>query len=243
MHSPYVFPDPELADASGRVATTAEISPELLYAAYARGLFPWTHDPVGWYSPNPRAVFDGAAPHLPSNLERLFRRSQLRITCDTAFAQTMRAARAAHAHEGEWIRDSWVPAYAALHVAGFAHSVEVWRGDALVGGIYGVHIAGLFSAESMFHLEANASKFALAGLAAQARHLGIALFDVQVLNPHTARLGAQEISRPAYLRALRAALVLPVPQGRWPRTPLAWGGLMAPPDAGDGREPRRRQPS
>ena len=230
MHSPYFFPDPNLADASGRVATTSKVSPGLLLAAYRQGLFPWTHDPVGWYSPDPRAVFVDVKPRLPSNLGRLFRRSRLQISCDRAFVRTMRACQAAHRHSGEWIRDSWVPAYAALHAAGFAHSVEVWRGEALVGGIYGVHIAGVFSAESMFHHEDNASKYALAVLAGQLRHLGVQLLDVQVLNPHTARVGAEEISRRAYLRALRAGLALSMAQARWAAAPLAWGDLLASPN-------------
>lgn len=222
-----LFPDPRAADREGLVAVTADLSADLLEAAYRQGIFPWTFDPVGWFSPDPRAVFPGGRVALPRNLGRLFRRAGVQITCDTAFASTMRACRAAHRAQGAWMGPGWVDAYAELHHRGLAHSVEVWRDQRLVGGIYGVRIGGMFAGESMFHLEPNTAKFALAVLAAQLAAIGVQVFDTQVPNDVTRRLGAVEVPRAAFLEDLARALAAPVPAGRWAPEPLAWGALSS----------------
>ena len=236
----FCFPHPDTADAAGLVAVTEEMTPALLLSAYSQGLFPWTSDPVGWYSPNPRAVFIPAYVHLPRNLPKLFRRGQFRVTCDTAFTQVMQACAHAHADEGIWITEPFITSYSALHAQGFAHSVEVWQGDALVGGIYGVHIGGLFAGESMFHTVPNASKIAFAVLLAQLEALGVSLIDAQVINPHTEALGACLVERDAYLRALKHVVrgapnmqtgnetKISVANSRWAAEPLAWGKLRNP---------------
>ena len=233
----FCFPHPDTADATGLVAITEEMTPALLLSAYSQGLFPWTSDPVGWYSPNPRAVFIPAYVRLPSNLPKLFRRGGFHVTCDTAFGQVMQACAAAHAHDGVWITEPFIASYSALHDQGFAHSIEVWQDDVLVGGIYGVHIGGLFAGESMFHTVSNASKIAFAVLLAQLKALGVQLIDAQVLNAHTEALGACLVERDAYLRALKHVLrdapgVMPgasvSTRGggiRWAAEPLAWGNL------------------
>ena len=233
----FCFPHPDTADATGLVAVTEEMTPALLLSAYSQGLFPWTSDPVGWYSPNPRAVFIPAHVHLPRNLPKLFRRGQFRVTCDTAFTQVMQACAAVHADEGIWITEPFIASYSALHAQGFAHSVEVWQGTALVGGIYGVHIGGLFAGESMFHTVANASKIAFAVLLAQLDALGVSLIDAQVINPHTEALGACLVERDVYLRALKHVICQRPrhPAGgnatrsfsgsRWAAEPLSMGGL------------------
>jgi leucyl/phenylalanyl-tRNA--protein transferase len=200
------FPDPETADSRGLVAVTHALSPELLLAAYSQGIFPWTDNPVGWFSPDPRAIFVRDRIHLPSNLPKLVRRARLRVTYDQAFTAVMEACRGAHADDGEWITDRFVAAYAGLHALGHAHSVEVWQDDALVGGLYGVQVRGLFAGESMFYKVPNASKAAFAALLAQLDAIGTCLMDAQVLNAHTAKLGAVQIRRRDYLKLLGQAL-------------------------------------
>jgi leucyl/phenylalanyl-tRNA--protein transferase len=200
------FPPPTTADATGLVAISARMDADMLLAAYSQGLFPWSDRPVRWYSPDPRAVFDLDNLSLPSNLPKLMRRGQFHCTYDQAFTDVMRGCAAAHIADGEWITPTFLAAYSALHARGYAHSVEVWQGDALVGGLYGVQVGGLFAGESMFHRVSNASKAAFHALVQQLRWQAVTLMDAQVLNAHTARLGAQDISRVVYLRRLKAAL-------------------------------------
>ncbi|RYF10813.1 MAG: leucyl/phenylalanyl-tRNA--protein transferase [Deltaproteobacteria bacterium] len=214
------FPPPTTADATGLVAISAQMDADMLLAAYSQGLFPWADRPVRWYSPDPRAVFHLDHLTLPSNLPKLMRRGQFRCTYDQAFAEVMRGCASTHIADGEWITPTFLAAYGALHGRGHAHSVEVWQGDALVGGLYGVQIGGLFAGESMFHRVPNASKAAFHALVHQLRWQAVTLVDAQVLNAHTARLGARDMPRSMYLRRLKAALAQPT-QGsgaRWPTT-------------------------
>ena len=223
------FPDPRGADARGLVALTDGLSPRLLLAAYRQGLFPWTDAPVGWFCPDPRALVERAHLHLPRNLPKLARRGRLRASFDQAFAAVILGCAQAHAADGVWITPAFRAAYTELHAAGWAHSVEIWRDDQLVGGLYGVQPApGLFAAESMFGLVDDASKVAFAALWAQLDALGIPWLDVQVANPHTLRLGAREVPRDAFLRRLAARLPPGPPRTpppAWPAEPPAWQGL------------------
>jgi len=213
------FPDPESADDTGLVAVTPDLDVDLLLDAYHHGLFPWSEDPVCWYSPDPRAVFLPGRVHLPRRLLRLVRQRSFTVTCDTAFERVMRACAHAHRHQGTWIGEGFVRAYTELHQRGFAHSVEVWRGDELAGGLYGVHIGGFFAGESMFHAVSNASKVAFVHLLVRLNTWGNLFIDAQVINRHTAELGAVLVHRRDYLWLLRKALETPCRYSgeRWPR--------------------------
>lgn len=220
----YFFPDPESADPYGLVAVTRSMSPELLLEAYQRGIFPWSERPVRWYSPDPRAVFLLDRIHLPRSLKRVLNRGQFRVTFDQAFDRVIQGCARAHERDGVWITDGFIENYSTLFHIGYAHSVEVWQDDALVGGLYGVQIRGLFAGESMFYEVSNASKVAFAFAAAQLRRLGVALFDAQVINENTHRLGAVLLRRTDYLSLLNRAMQANVPDGRpWsqPTGPLA----------------------
>jgi leucyl/phenylalanyl-tRNA--protein transferase len=201
-----VFPDPRTADATGLVTVTEHLDADLLLEAYSRGIFPWSERPVRWYSPDPRSVFLRGLIRLPRRVGRLMRKQGLRVSFDSTYTEVMRRCAMTHRSDGIWITPGFVRAYGELHERGFAHSVEVWQDADLVGGLYGVQLGGLFAGESMFHLVPNASKVAFAHLVAQLDLVGTVLFDCQVINDHTARLGAVCISRDDYLAALASAL-------------------------------------
>jgi len=194
----------EYADPWGQVAETASITMQQLYAAYSHGVFPWTDNPVGWFCPSERAVLAPHLVHFPRNLPRLMRKAGFTFRADTVFGQVVRCCAQAHAHEGVWLTPRFVAAYEALHRRGLAHSLEVFDGDQLVGGIYGVQIGRIFCAESMFTLASNASKAALYTLFARRQGLGIELVDVQVMGETTRALGAINLPRPMYLDLLQA---------------------------------------
>lgn len=212
------FPAPQLADATGLVAITPDVNWQMLLAAYTQGIFPWADNPVRWYSPDPRAVFEPARVHLPRNLPKLMRRAQFSLSYDTAFAAVVQGCAAAHEADGVWITPRFAQAYLDLHTRGFAHSVEVWQHNSLVGGVYGVQIGQAFAGESMFHTVSNASKAAFWGLLQQLEAQSVTLLDAQVLNAHTQRLGACDIARSDYLQRLKGAVGRPA-QGSgalWP---------------------------
>ncbi len=202
------FPEPRRAGRREILAVGVDFSPGTLLAAYRKGIFPWpqSRSLVPWCSPDPRAIFPlEEEPHWSRSLRRTLRRHPYRVTLDTAFEETMRACGETRP-DGTWITPEMVEGYAALHRLGWAHSVEVWESDALVGGIYGVAIGGLFAGESMFHRRTDASKIAFASLVEQLRAGGFVLFDVQVMNDHLLSLGCTEIRRGAYLDRLERAL-------------------------------------
>lgn len=208
------FPDPRQAPSSGRhaglVAIGGDLSVSRLLLAYRSGLFPWSDDPITWWSPDPRAVFELDRFHVPRSLERVLRSGRFRVTLNQAFEAVMvGCAGPAPGRESTWISPGFVQAYTQLHRIGHAHSVECWLGGELAGGIYGVALGGLFAGESMFHRASDASKVALAHLVERLRARGFVLFDIQMATPITRRLGATEISREEYLRRLAQAVVLP----------------------------------
>lgn len=205
------FPDPSTADHYGLVAVSATMTPELVLEAYRSGIFPWSTAPVRWYSPDPRAIFTWDELHLPKRLLRDLRSDRFRVTFDTRFEEVIRACADSHAHSGVWISELFIATYCQLHAMGYAHSVEVWEGDELVGGLYGMQVKALYAGESMFYRVPNASKIAFAYLARHLQQMGIVLFDAQVANEHTERLGAIIVRRTDYLRRLRHALLVSTP--------------------------------
>ena len=208
------FPDPRLAarvgSGAGLVAVGGDLTVPRLLLAYRSGLFPWSEDPISWWSPDPRGVIEFERFHKSRSLERVLRAGRFRVTVNQAFLEVMTGCAApAPGREGTWIGPAFVAAYTRLHRAGHAHSVECWQGGRLVGGVYGVAVGGLFAGESMFHRVSDASKVALAHLVDRLRARGFALFDVQMVTRVTLQLGAIEIPREEYLRRLAEAVKLP----------------------------------
>jgi leucyl/phenylalanyl-tRNA--protein transferase len=187
-----------------------DFSPERLLLAYRSGIFPWTDDPITWWSPDPRAIFELETFRPPRSLLKFMRKRPFEITRDRAFARVMEGCAApAPGREESWVTPAFIAAYTRLHELGHAHSVECWRGNELVGGIYGVSLGGFFAGESMFHRADNASKVALCALIEHLRARGFALFDIQMLTPVTRLLGGVEIPRAEYLQRLARAVTLP----------------------------------
>src|SRR5437660_878404 len=201
------FPDPRQADAEGLVAVGGDLTVPRLLLAYRSGIFPWTAAPVTWWSPDPRGVLEFDQFHVSRSLRRVLRKNLFRITRNQAFGEVMQGcAASAPGRRSTWITPEFLGAYGELREAGYAHSLECWQGDALVGGIYGVALGGFFAGESMFHTAPDASKVALYHLLEHLRERGFALFDLQVLSPITLKLGGINLARNEYLRRLAEAL-------------------------------------
>jgi leucyl/phenylalanyl-tRNA--protein transferase len=212
------FPDPRLADAEGLVAVGGDMSAARLRLAYSSGLFPWTADPITWWSPDPRGVIELDGLHVSRSLAKVIRRGEFEVTIDRAFREVMTGCAApGPGRESTWITGEFLEAYCELHRQGCAHSLECWAGTRLAGGIYGVSLGGFFAGESMFHRVANASKVALFHLVEHLRRRGFALFDIQMLTPITRQLGGTVIPRREYLGRLRQAVALDRTFGPAPR--------------------------
>lgn len=203
------FPDLRNATAEGLVALGGDFSPERLLLAYRSGIFPWTDNPISWWSPDPRGIFELEQFHVPRSLEKFLRKNPYTVTVDRAFRAVMEGCAVPDKRRGKsWITPQFIAAYTLLHQQGHAHSVECWRGEELVGGIYGVAVGGLFAGESMFHRADNASKVALHHLVTHLRAKGFGLFDIQMVTDTTRQLGAMEIPRADYLERLSQATAM-----------------------------------
>jgi len=198
------FPDPRqaLRKPNGLLAFGGDLSPDRLLAAYANGIFPWfsEHEPILWWSPDPRCVFRTDRLKPNRSLRRTLTGKEWQISVNRAFRQVMLDCAAPRPQQpGTWISPAMVDAYTALHDLGHAHSVEVWDGEQLVGGVYGVAIGRLFCGESMFSAQSGGSRVALIALAQLLHDWDFPLIDAQVSNPHLLGLGALEIPRDAFL--------------------------------------------
>jgi leucyl/phenylalanyl-tRNA--protein transferase len=207
-----LFPPPHLAEPEGLLAVGGDLSPERLLLAYSMGIFPWFNegDPILWWSPDPRCILEPSGMKVSRSLAKLLRRRVFETTFDRAFREVMAACAAPRRErEGTWITAEMMEAYGRLHELGYAHSVEVWQDGELVGGLYGVCLGRCFFGESMFHRVPNASKAALAALAAHALDRRIELIDCQQSTAHLLSLGAVEIPRREFLAWLRRGGVVP----------------------------------
>jgi len=210
LNESLAFPDPRAARPDGLVAIGGDLSVPRLLLAYRSGIFPWTADPLSWWSPDPRAVFELDRFRVSRSLGKVIRQKKFHITINRAFHRVIEGcAAAAPGRRSTWITPAFIQAYTALHEQGHAHSLECWLGDELAGGIYGVATGGFFAGESMFHRADDASKVALYHLIQHLRERGFVLFDIQMLTPITKRLGGSTIPRSEYLDRLAAALQLP----------------------------------
>lgn len=215
------FPPAEqaLREPDGLLAIGGDLSPQRLLKAYAGGVFPWFSDgqPILWWSPDPRTVFRTDGVRLSSRFRRQLRSSRWMLRADTAFAQVIAACASIPraGQEGTWITTTMQQAYLELHRLGHAHSLEVFDGPRLVGGIYGVAIGRMFFGESMFSAVSGGSKVALAALAAHLHACGWPLLDAQVENPHLMRLGAQRLPRADFLQQVRLQVGQAALPGSW----------------------------
>ncbi len=202
------FPDPELAleEPEGLLAVGGDLSPQRLLNAYSQGIFPWFSDdqPILWWSPDPRAVFMLDDLTFKKSLCKTLRQRRFSVTLDRAFADVIEECSGTRADGfGTWITAEMKQAYIHLHQLGFAHSVEVWHDNSLVGGLYGVSLGKLFFGESMFSRMNNTSKIAFAHLVEQLRRWNFVAIDAQIHSDHVASLGAINIPRHQFLNLLK----------------------------------------
>lgn len=214
-----VFPPPEEAEPDGLLAVGGDLSPERLLLAYSEGIFPWYEEglPILWHSPDPRMLLLPGDLRVARSLRKKARRPPYRLTLDTAFDRVIRACATAPrpGRHGTWITPEMLDAYCALHALGFAHSVEAWHDDALVGGLYGVSLGRAFFGESMFALEPDASKLGFVRLVDQLARWEFSLIDCQVYTEHLERFGAVEWPRARFLETLAEALEHETRRGVW----------------------------
>jgi leucyl/phenylalanyl-tRNA---protein transferase len=214
------FPPVDRASPEGLLAVGGDLWPERLLEAYRHGIFPWYNEdqPILWWSPDPRAVLFPEKLHVSRSLKKSLRSNQFTVTLDTSFRNVMEQCagpRPQYPEGGTWITGDMLDAYTRLHELGYAHSVETWEDDRLVGGVYGVSLGGAFFAESMFTRVDDASKVALVRLVRQLHAWDFRLIDCQQSSPHVMRFGAVEIPRSDFITHLTAALRHPDRRGRW----------------------------
>jgi len=217
-HSP--FPDAELAlkEPDGLLAVGGNLSPERLLTAYQQGVFPWysADQPILWWSPNPRLVMFPEKLKVTRSLRKTLRKYPFTITFDHAFEQVIAACSQSRPNqEGTWLTPEMMNAYCQLHRLGFAHSVEAWKNQQLVGGLYGVVLGKIFFGESMFSQVTDASKTAFVYLVTQLRAWQFQLIDCQVKTEHLMRFGAEQIPRSELISYIKTSGPLKPPSGSW----------------------------
>lgn len=224
------FPPVEraLREPNGLLAAGGDLSVERLLDAYARGIFPWfsEDEPVLWWSPDPRMVLPVREIHLARSLRRTIRCGRYTVTFDRAFVDVISGCAAPRATgDRTWITDEMMDAYARLAELGCAHSVETWADGALAGGLYGVALGRMFYGESMFSRRSDASKIALVALARQLERWRFEIIDCQMSTAHLASLGAREMPRPDFLRAVQRLVRQPGVPAPWSIDPDLLEGL------------------
>ena len=220
--SHYGFPDPSCAelDADGLLAVGGDLQPERLLAAYANGIFPWFNsdrDNILWWCPDPRGVLVPQHFRASRSLRKTLRRQPFEFRIDHAFARVIAECASVErpGQGGTWITENMRAAYIQLHTLGFAHSVEAWRNDELVGGLYGISLGRMFFGESMFSHETDASKCAFAVLCDQLSTWNFDLLDCQMMNPHLESLGVSEMPRAQFLAMLKENDLAATRRGGW----------------------------
>ena len=218
LPEPVLFPPVDHAVKSGLLAVGGDLSPARLLAAYREGIFPWYSDgePILWWSPDPRFVLFPNELRISRSMRQFLKKGTVLITFDRAFREVIAACgRPRTGQDGTWITPEMREAYSALHDLGFAHSVEVWQGKELVGGLYGVSLGRAFFGESMFSAIPNASKAALITLVSHLNEQGFDLIDCQIETAHLAGLGARPIPRRDFCALLQQSLCRETLRGNW----------------------------
>jgi leucyl/phenylalanyl-tRNA---protein transferase len=221
MEESEAFPSVETAllSPNGLLAVTPILTLSRLKQAYSQGIFPWYSpgEPVLWWSPDPRMVLRTTDFKCHRSLRQVLKKQRIEIRVDTCFERVMRecAQMPRWGQAGTWIVEDIIQTYTALHREGFAHSIEAWEDEHLVGGLYGVHIGTMFFGESMFSRVPNASKVALAYLVQYLERFGMNLIDCQQETPHLASLGGRPIPRKQFIEEIRGRVQQTVPEGMW----------------------------
>ena len=218
-----------LAEPDGLLAAGGDLSSERLLRAYQSGIFPWYDEgqPLLWWSPDPRCVFLPGDFHVSRKLQRELRRSSAELRVNTAFPEVIReCAGPRRSEQGTWITPDMIEAYERLHDQGWAHSIEIWESDRLVGGLYGLAIGQTFFGESMFSRMSNASKMALLFMANHLEAGAFQLLDCQVVSGHLETLGARIMPRSDFVERLASACLPPDPFRNWPTEPLPCSKLF-----------------
>ncbi|WP_027360130.1 leucyl/phenylalanyl-tRNA--protein transferase [Desulforegula conservatrix] len=213
------FPPPFLADQTGLLAVGGDLSVQRLITAYSSGIFPWYNEdePILWWSPDPRLVLFPDEIHISRSLAKAIRKNVYEISVDKAFKDVITKCRDVHTEtkSGTWLVDEMLAAYVLLHELGYAHSVEAWKGEELVGGLYGVSIGKCFFGESMFSTSDNSSKVAFAVFTKWLAKMDFEIIDCQVATKYLSSFGAREIPRKEFLGLLEKTVVKPGIIGRW----------------------------
>jgi leucyl/phenylalanyl-tRNA--protein transferase len=209
LSKPLWFPNPNEADQEGLLAAGGDLSTELLLLAYRSGIFPWFEEgnPILWWSPNPRMVLFLEKFKVSKSLQKILKKEPFKITFNICFSEVIKNCSTIkrNSQKGTWITSEMQKAYCKLHKKGHASSVEVWEEDVLVGGIYGIHLPEykVFCGESMFSKKSDASKVGLYYLVKKLKKENYKLIDCQMYTKHLESLGAEEISREAFLQYLK----------------------------------------
>lgn len=228
---PEAFPPVEqaLREPEGLLAAGGDLGTPRLLAAYRRGIFPWYEEgqPLLWWSPDPRCVFRAGDLHLSRRLRKEIRRSTFEVRTNTAFAAVIRACAGPRRYQrGTWITRDMLEAYERLYAEGWAHSIEVWSGDELAGGLYGLAIGRAFFGESMFSAQTNASKYALLYIDRLLRDGRFGLLDCQVRSPHLQSMGAKSLPRSSFVTLLDELCKPARALEKWPDGPSSVSAML-----------------
>ena len=215
LTSDLIFPHPSLSNEDGLLAIGGDLSVERLLLAYENGIFPWCEgQPILWWSPDPRFILYPKNLKVSKSMKKLLKKNLYRVTFDKCFRKVITLCRELRSDE-TWITNEIIESYCTLHNLGFAHSVETWLNDELVGGLYGVSLGKCFFGESMFSLMDNASKTALITLTVKLIQLGFHFIDCQVYSKHLESLGAIKIPKEQFLKELEKGLKFETLRGNW----------------------------
>ncbi len=218
LNKELIFPHPELANSEGILAIGGDLEPKRILLAYYNGIFPWfsEEEPILWWSPEERFVLFPQEIRISKSMKKVIKKKHFQVTLDTCFSQVIGNCADLRANkEGTWITEEMKTSYCALHELGFAHSVEVWEEEQLVGGLYGISIGKCFFGESMFSTRDNASKVALIILNEELKKREYHLIDCQVYTKHLESLGARTISRKSFLEMLKVGVLEKTERGNW----------------------------
>ena len=219
------FPDPKYAldDPDGLLAMGGDLSPLRIINAYRNGIFPWFSDgqPILWWSPSQRAVINPGFCHISKSMKKSLRKQRFTVTVNLAFIEVIQQCAKPRKQQAEtWITNTMIDAYIELHEKGFAHSIEVWEKDKLVGGLYGVCVGTVFCGESMFSHVKNSSKTAFIALNQHLQRFQATLIDCQMYTDHLASLGVKEVSKEQFIKHVQLVRDKQLKKGCWNKQPI-----------------------